>query len=239
MGRKPVPSDPLQHRVFAAQNLQILRFPNVEPLPERRQQVVIRLGVLDPLAPHRGQHGSVADRRAAGSAVLQRLPHQAVRRHVPAQRHLHGQAAAGVDVAHQAWKQVAVAVEPLQGGVGINQIGRFVRHPDADVGLQPVHRRQLGGSLRQHLRRLVEAVNRGCGPLLRHQSRDVPRAAAQVIDHARRRERYPAQQFQRRAQAVVGKLQILIRVPVGSGHFTLVQPARHAFSSVVSRLDTI
>ena len=149
-GRKPVPFTHSSTGFVARQDLQIFRFPDIQPRPQRVQEVrnTPRRPRPTCAAPRPGPLASPMGAPAGVRPCSRVCRIRAVRRHVPAQRHLHGQAAAGGEVAHQTREQLAVTVDPLQGGVAVDQVGRLGRGPIPDVGVQPVHRRRLTGGTR-------------------------------------------------------------------------------------------
>ena len=109
------------------------------------------------------------------------------------------------------------AVHPLQRGVRVDQIGRLIRLPREEVRLLEPAAGRRGARLVQHRRRAIHTGDIRRGKALSQDRSDIAGSAPQ-IDHARRRvERHPRQQIQRRAQPLIGKAQILCRIPDRGG----------------------
>ena len=111
--------DPFQHGVGAGEDVLVFGGPDIEMGGVGCQQVVVEIGILHPaVADGLAQFGR-ADGVAAGAAVGQGLAHQVMRCHIPAQRGLHGQAAAGREHGPEARHQFLVIGQPLDDGVGV------------------------------------------------------------------------------------------------------------------------
>jgi hypothetical protein len=71
---------------------------------------------------------------------------------------------------------------PLQGGVGIDEIGRRCRMPRTDVGLLPREGRELAASFGEHFGRRIDAGDFGIGEGVREEAGQVAGAATEVVD---------------------------------------------------------
>ena len=113
-------------------------------------------------------------------------------------------------------QQVEVAGDPLQGGVGDQDVDR-PRPAASGAGRRPrsrAGRRRLpADGPRDHLRRGVDPATRARGQRSASDAGQLAGAAAEV-DHAAGSLRgTPGQQVVERATALGGELQVLIRVP--------------------------
>ena len=183
----------------------------------RRQQMVVEARLVQPASADRPPQLGAAEGRSVRAAVGQRLPDEAVRRQVPAQRRLHRQAPSGRQQRPQARNQLSVVGQPLDHGVGVEQRRHRVRLPVGEVAVLPAHPRGAGPRPFQHLRRVVHADHGGAGPALGQQPGHVAAAATEVVDVLRFRERDPPHQVQGGPQAVVGELEILPGIPEAAG----------------------
>ena len=87
----------------------------------------------------------------------------------------------------------------MKRSVRVDKIGRFIGLPVTDVGLNPADPAGLRLGLREHLRRIVEPVDRRGRPALGNETCHMPRATAQVVDHGGIRERDPVEELECRA----------------------------------------
>ena len=84
--------------------------------------------------------------------------------------------------ADQPREEILMRFHPLQRRVGVEQIGRLVGRPSADIRLDPLDISGLQGSLGKHLLRIVEPVDRRGGPPLSDDPSDLPRSAPKIVD---------------------------------------------------------
>lgn len=139
---------------------------------------------------------------------------------------LEGEDAAGGEVLDPEGEAVGVALDPLQGGVGDDQVVGAVGDPVGGVGGAEVEAAAPGGGALvgpgglQHLGGAVEAGDAGGGPALREQGGHVAGAAADVGDPRALggQLRYPGQQVVEGAGAVGGVTEILLGIPGCCGH---------------------
>ncbi len=102
-------------RVVAFQNMGVGGFPNVQFAGDGRQDLVIVRRRGDRVRAHEGFE--LAHKRPGG------VPNQHVRGLGVIAGHLHRQHAARRQMPHQTGKQFGVIVEPVQGCVGIKNVG--------------------------------------------------------------------------------------------------------------------
>src|SRR3546814_5263473 len=72
-------------------------------------------------------------------------------------RNLAGEETARGDIADQPWEQLLVAEQPVQRGIGEQQIDRGRWAPVRDVRLLPLHIGRLAAGMGEHFRRVVDA----------------------------------------------------------------------------------
>src|SRR6266404_4484640 len=71
--------------------------------------------------------------------------------------------------------------DPLQGGIGIDEIRRSGRTPRANVNLLPGNSRKFTASLDEHFRRGIDANDLGLGKGIGEDPGQVAGAAAEII----------------------------------------------------------
>lgn len=135
--------------------------------------------------------------------------------------HLYGGYALIVQVLGEAGKKPFVVAQPMEGGVGKDDVDRARRLPAGDFPQDPVDPVVLG-RLGQHRRRRVESVHRGLRPAPGQERRNRPGPASQIPDLGRRTAGDSPDQIERRPHAMVGEQKVLIGIP-----------ARHAVGAVV------
>ena len=96
-------------------------------------------------------------------------------------RHLHCQHPTGFYCFHEPWKKLVVAVQPVQCGVGVHNVGRASWLPVIKVGMLPIDPGLHICSSFQHAGRRVYSGDVGVGPALFQYPSDRARAAAKVI----------------------------------------------------------
>src|SRR3546814_776832 len=193
-------------RVLALQHLEILRLPDIEMLHPRSQQVVVegrlfrRLDAqrrLQSLAPAAFAHRGV-DRLMRGRAEVA--------------RNLAGEETARGDIADQPWEQLLVAEQPVQRGIGEQQIDRGRRAPVRDVRLLPLHIGRLAAGMGEHFRRVVDARDLGIRPTVAQRLGHVAAAAAEVDDGLGVLQRDVLDQVERGPQPLPREGEVLMRV---------------------------
>ena len=146
-------------------------------------------------------------------------------------RHLDRELPARRQKLQQARKHVDMAVEPLIGGVAVEDAGRQGRLEMREIALGEGDPRidRLAARLGQHLLRGIDADDRRSREALGEDARDVARAAAEIVDRMPRPRAVgrieSAHQIERRPRAMIGELQVEIGVPgrrlhVVHGHFS-------------------
>src|SRR5262245_52750210 len=156
--------------------------------------------------------------RAPGPAA-DRLGDRGVGRRLEVPRQLHGEHAARRQRPEERGEQAIVVVEPMQRGIGVDEIRRSRGRPRREVRALPGDLRRGGAGLREHLLRVLHAGHARAGPAFLEQPGDVAGARAQVVDFAGIGEVDSVQQIDPRAQALTGELEVLRWVP---GHERLL-----------------
>ena len=110
--------------------------------------------------------------------------HQAVRRLVGIVRHLHGETASRPEFAHQARHLLAVVGDPLEDGVGKNEVDGTAG-PLREIAALETPVRQAAPRGGQHILRRIEAEDVRLRVAAREQLGGISRPAAEV-DDARR-----------------------------------------------------
>src|SRR5215470_10750557 len=129
--------------------------------------------------------------------------------------HLHGECPARRHVAEESWEEVAVISNPVQTGIGKNQIVLLfvLRLPVFGLGFNPVPVRMVGARLGQHVGRAVETCDLGMGPALAKLFCTVTCAASQINDAPWMIERNLSDKIGCRTAPLSSKLHIKIGVP--------------------------
>ncbi|MET3783228.1 methyl-accepting chemotaxis protein [Methylobacterium radiotolerans] len=190
--------------------------PDIDLGGRRRQQIVVRRGLQHP--PEAAGHGRVADRRRPGAGRRHRA-HQAVGGLGEVVGHLHGQHAARGEEAEQPRQQGRVVRQPLQHGVGVDQVRRPLGCPGRGVGQREGEAGQPGAGALQHGRRGVEPDHLGVGETGRDQRGGVAGPAAEIDGQTRRFEGHAGEELGGGARPLVLEAGVEGGVPVG--HRTL------------------
>src|ERR1700687_1342053 len=103
--------------------------------------------------------------------------------------------------------------DPLQGGIGVDEIGRSCRVPRADVRLLPREGGKLATRFGEHFGRGVEADDTGFGKGVGENAGQVARAAAEVVDGGVFAFGDAGHEIEARAKADVGVAEVSLRFP--------------------------
>jgi hypothetical protein len=153
--------------------------PGVDAQAEGGQPGQVRRGLLDGRPGDAGQ--PLAPRRAGGQ-----LTQQGVRGLAEVAGDLDGEPAAGSEQAGEPVEERQVVGHPLQGGVADEHVDGRLWRPRAQVGegVADAVRAVLGLRSRDHLGRVVDALDAGRRPALGELPGERPGPAAEVGDHA-------------------------------------------------------
>src|SRR5262249_60137197 len=104
-------------------------------------------------------------------------------------------------------------------GIRKQEVGRSVRLglPKIEIRFHPADGARRPGGDGQHLGRMVHAHDPSVGPSGSQETRHVPRAAAQVVDRARRLARNALGELDCRAEAMIAVEAVLLRIPARGG----------------------
>lgn len=135
---------------------------------------------------------------------------------------LEGEGAAGGEGVQPVGEAGGVAGDPLEQGVGDDEVVRLGGLPGGGVGLGEVEEGSgVGAGALQHAGRAVVAGDAGAGPAVAEERGDVARAAAEVGDAGCGFVREGAdagQEVVEGAGAVVRVTEVLLGVPAGRCH---------------------
>tara|TARA_R110002012_G_scaffold322011_1_gene553464 strand:+ start:9407 stop:9940 length:534 start_codon:yes stop_codon:yes gene_type:complete len=148
-------------------------------------------------------------------------------------RHLHRQHATRREGGGQPRQQSLMVRQPMQRGIGQDQIDRPVRYPVNDVALSPADVSRTRPSLLQHRGAAVQPLHHGLGVTTFQGHRMLTGTAAQVPDDARIQIiRQTLQQIMRRSIPLGLETTVLSGIP-NRGHIDHGRkPPRHALSMV-------
>ena len=130
-------------------------------------------------------------------------------------RHLHRKRAARLNVREQRGKKPRVISDPLQRGVGEDEIITLIgrSEPIFNVSGPPVAVRRSRARGINHRRRTVNARDRRIRPTRRQNFGRIARAAAEVHDPPGMWNSDPIRQIVARTGAQIGELKVLFRIP--------------------------
>ncbi len=229
---RPGAGDPGEDGVLAGEDVQVGRLPRVDGAAEGGERVEVRRGVV--AGGHRDVARVLGVRRLGGEVATDRVAGL-----VEVAGDLEREPPAGLHAGHEVRKEPEVAGDPLEGGVGDEDV-----HPGRGRGSGPVAQvgdvegdPVVGGAgLRDHLGAGVQAVDRGVGPAVGEEGGQVAGAAAEVDDGAGVGGRDPGDQLDERPAALVGVGEVAVGVPA-VGHGSSSSPSVLPSWSSIASLD--
>ncbi len=150
-----------------------------------------------------------------------------MRRHVPTERHLHGQRATLIQKSHQSREKNVVIGHPLQRRVRENEIRRHLRIPRTNIGFDPFDPTRFGACLGEHLGGVVDPDHPGVWPPVRQKFGQISGAATEIVDQRGIAEPNPVEKFKTGAAAVIVELLVERGIPGGPGHLPTVLLVSH------------
>src|SRR3979490_2595283 len=106
--------------------------------------------------------------------------------------------------------------DPLQGGIGINEMGRSGRTPRANIRLLPRKSREFVASLGEHFGRGIDADDLSLGEGIGEDPGQVAGAAAEIIDCGIFKPGNARDEVEARAKADISVSKVSLGLP--SGH---------------------